>query len=96
MKQVILTSFVFVRCQLFSGVFFEDPILVQKVGMLLIRSAEETQMMQGRERQSYAVETFTKLLELVTIRHRLLESASETAHLAQLRKLLIPLIISES
>lgn len=42
-------------------------------------------MNQGREKQSYAVETFSKLLELVTIRHRLLESASETAHLAQLR-----------
>lgn len=86
MKQVRLTSFVFVHRQLFSGVFFEDPILVQKVGMLFIRSAEETETMQGRERQLRGVETFTKLLELVTIRHRLLESASETAHLAQLRK----------
>lgn len=60
--------------------------MVQRVGMLFIRSAEETETMQGRERQLHAVETFTKLLELVTIRHRLLESASETAHLAQLRK----------
>ncbi|XP_070834690.1 uncharacterized protein [Chaetodon trifascialis] len=41
-------------------------------------------MMQGREKQLYAVETFSRLLELVTVRHRLLESASETAHLAQL------------
>ncbi|XP_060918900.1 coiled-coil domain-containing protein 162 [Labrus mixtus] len=41
-------------------------------------------MMQGQEKQAYAVETFSKLLELVTIRHRLLESASETANLAQL------------
>lgn len=78
--------FVFARCQLFSGLFFEDPILVQKVGMSFIRSAEKTETMQGRETQSYVVETFTKLLELVTIRHRVLESASETAHLAQLRK----------
>lgn len=48
------------------------------------RSAEEKDEKQGREKHSSAVETFSKLLELVTIRHRLLESASETAHLAQL------------
>lgn len=72
-------------CQLFSDVFLEDPILVQKVGLSIVRSAEERDMIQGREKQLYAVETFTRLLELVTIRHRLLESASETAQLAQLR-----------
>ncbi|XP_045918386.1 uncharacterized protein si:ch73-242m19.1 isoform X3 [Micropterus dolomieu] len=73
-----------IQKDLFSDVFFEDPILVQKVGLLLIRSAEENDITQGRERKVYAVETFSKLLELITIRHRLLESASETAHLAQL------------
>ncbi|TDG99230.1 hypothetical protein EPR50_G00207510 [Perca flavescens] len=73
-----------IQKDLFSGVFFEDPILVQKVGLLLVRSAEEKDMTQGKEKQLYGVETFSKLLELVTIRHRLLESASETAHLAQL------------
>ncbi|XP_044023592.1 uncharacterized protein si:ch73-242m19.1 isoform X2 [Siniperca chuatsi] len=73
-----------IQNDLFSDVFFEDPILVQKVGLSLVRSAEEKDMAQGRERQLYTVETFSKLLELVTIRHRLLESAAETAHLAQL------------
>lgn len=70
--------------QLFSDVFFEDPTLVQDVGLSLVRSAEEQDMRQGREKQLHAVETLSKLLELVTVRHRLLESASETAHLAQL------------
>ncbi|KAM7403482.1 hypothetical protein PAMA_004100 [Pampus argenteus] len=73
-----------IQKDLFSDVFFEDPILVQNVGISLVRSAEEKNVKQGREKQSDAVETFSKLLELVTIRHRLLESASETAHLAQL------------
>ncbi|XP_047197601.1 coiled-coil domain-containing protein 162 isoform X2 [Hippoglossus stenolepis] len=74
-----------IQKDLFSGVFFEDPVLVQNVGLSLVKSAEEKDTMQGeREKQSYAVETFSKLLELVTVRHRLLESASETAHLAQL------------
>ncbi|XP_051252376.1 uncharacterized protein si:ch73-242m19.1 isoform X2 [Dicentrarchus labrax] len=73
-----------IQKDLFSDVFFEDPILVQKVGLSLVRSAEEEDVTQGRGKQLFAVETFSKLLELVTIRHRLLESASETAHLAQL------------
>nr|XP_019953455.1 PREDICTED: transmembrane protein FLJ37396 [Paralichthys olivaceus] len=73
-----------IQRDLFSGVFFEDPGLVQNVGLSLVKSAEEKHVMQGREKQLYAVETFSKLLELVTVRHRLLESASETEHLAQL------------
>ncbi|XP_019133387.2 uncharacterized protein si:ch73-242m19.1 [Larimichthys crocea] len=73
-----------IQKDLFSDFFFEDPILVQKVGLRFISSAEERDVTQGREKQPYAVETFSRLLELVTIRHRLLGSASETAHLAQL------------
>ncbi|XP_034531399.1 coiled-coil domain-containing protein 162 [Notolabrus celidotus] len=73
-----------IQKDLFSDVFFEDPILVQNFGLSLVRSAEEEEMIQGREKQAYTVETFSKLLELVTVRHRLLESASETAHLAHL------------
>ncbi|KAM9433887.1 uncharacterized protein ACWYII_017323 isoform 3-T3 [Salvelinus alpinus] len=71
---------------LFSDVFMEDPSLVRAVGVSLIRSAEEQDMKQGKEKQLFAVETFSKLLELVTIRHRLMETAAETAHLAQLYK----------
>lgn len=70
--------------QLFSDSFFEDPRLVEQVGLSQTRSAEEADVIGGREKRKFAVETFAKLLELVTLRHRLLESASETAHLAQL------------
>ncbi|KAM3594364.1 uncharacterized protein V6R79_006445 [Siganus canaliculatus] len=72
-----------IQKDLFSGGFFEDPTSVQNVGLSLIRSAEDRDMIQGRERQLLAVETFSRLLELVSVRHRLLEAASETAHLAQ-------------
>ncbi|XP_071354884.1 uncharacterized protein [Trachinotus anak] len=86
-----------IQKDLFSGVFFEDPVLVQNLGLSLVKSAEERDMKQGREKQLYAVETFSKLLELVTIRHRLLESASESAHLAQLyRAVASELSFSES
>lgn len=50
-------------------------------------------MKQGKEKQFFAVETFSKLLELVTIHHRLMESAAETAHLAQLSSYYYPLTI---
>ncbi|KAL0969797.1 hypothetical protein UPYG_G00232430 [Umbra pygmaea] len=80
----------FYSCQtqrdLFSDVFMEEPSLVRAVGMSLVRSAEEQDMKQGKDKQLFAVETFSKLLELVTIRHRLIESAAETAHLAQIYK----------
>lgn len=70
-------------CQLFSDLFFEDPRLVEQVGLSQVRSAEEADKIGGREKQKFAVETLARLLELITLRHRLLESASETAHLAQ-------------
>lgn len=57
---------------------------MEQVGLLQARSAEEADGTGGREKQRFSVDTFAKLLELVTLRHRLLESASETAHLAQL------------
>lgn len=76
----------FALCQLFSDLFFEDPRLVEQVGLSQARSAEEGDATGGGKKQKIAVETFAKLLELVTLRHRLLESASETAHLAQLRE----------
>lgn len=71
---------------MFSDVFIEDPILVQKLGLSLVKAAEERDMKQGPDKHPCAVETLSVLLELMSIRHRLLESASETAHLAQLRK----------
>ncbi|XP_067099474.1 uncharacterized protein si:ch73-242m19.1 [Osmerus mordax] len=71
---------------LFSDVFFEDPALVRGLGSSLLRAAEEKDVLQGKEKQFHAVEILSKLLELVTLRHRLMESVSETEHLAQLYK----------
>lgn len=69
--------------QLFSGLFFEDPRLVEQVALSQARSAEEADATGAREKHKFVVEALAKLLELVTVRHRLLESASETAHLAR-------------
>ncbi|KAI1895743.1 hypothetical protein AGOR_G00109630 [Albula goreensis] len=73
-----------IQKDLFSDVFFEDPFFVRDVGMALLGSAEEEEKKRGKEKQLFVVETFSKLLELVTLRHRLIESASESAQLSQL------------
>ncbi|RXM28684.1 Coiled-coil domain-containing protein 162 [Acipenser ruthenus] len=73
-----------VQKDLFSGIFFEDPFFVRDVGFSALEFAEEGEKKQGREKQAFIVETFSRLLELITLRHRLIESASETSQLAQL------------
>ncbi|XP_042565686.1 uncharacterized protein si:ch73-242m19.1 isoform X2 [Clupea harengus] len=77
-----------IQKDLFSGVYFEDPLLVRDVGLTVLRSAEDSEIRSERDRQLLGVETFSKLLELVTIRHRLLEATVESEHLAQLYKAL--------
>ncbi|KAJ8399407.1 hypothetical protein AAFF_G00411190 [Aldrovandia affinis] len=67
---------------LFADVFFEDPFFVRDVGATVLSS--EAEKRRGKDRQLFIAETFSKLLELVTLRHRLMESASETAQLSQL------------
>lgn len=58
---------------------------MEQVALSQVRSAEEAGAVGGREeKRKFAVETLARLLELVILRHRLLESASETAHLARL------------
>ncbi|XP_015211614.2 uncharacterized protein si:ch73-242m19.1 isoform X3 [Lepisosteus oculatus] len=73
-----------IQKDLFSDVCFEDPFFVRDIGFSVIQTAQEEEKKQGKERQAFVVETFCRLLELVTIRHRLMESASETAQLSQL------------
>ncbi|MBN3319340.1 CF183 protein, partial [Atractosteus spatula] len=75
-----------IQKDLFSDVCFEDPFFVRDIGFSVIQTAQEEEKKQGKERQEFVVETFCRLLELVTIRHRLMESASETAQLSQLYK----------
>jgi len=79
-----LTKKCSVLFQLFSDGFVEDPVLVRELGMSVVRSAEEQERKQGKDRQLFMLKMFCTLLELVTLRHRIIESASETEHLSQL------------
>ncbi|KAL2098869.1 hypothetical protein ACEWY4_005349 [Coilia grayii] len=77
-----------IQKDLFSEVFIEDPLLLRNMGLTVLRSVEDKDFKSEKDRQLLGVETFSKLLELVTIRHRLLEAAVESEHLAQLYKAL--------
>ncbi len=59
-------------------------MLVRELGLSVVRSAEEQERKQGEDRQLFMLKTFCTLLELVTLRHRIIESAAETQHLSQL------------
>lgn len=66
---------------LFSEVFVEDPIFVCEVAQSLVNQASNS-MKGGRksvkEKQKILTETWSKLLEVVTLRHRLITAAQET------------------
>ncbi|XP_051501949.1 uncharacterized protein si:ch73-242m19.1 [Myxocyprinus asiaticus] len=75
-----------IQRDLFSDVFIEDPLLARELAISVVRCAEEQERKQGKERQMFMVKTFCTLLELITIRHRIIQSASETERLSQLYK----------
>ncbi|XP_067841118.1 uncharacterized protein si:ch73-242m19.1 [Heptranchias perlo] len=75
-----------VQKDLFSGVFIEDPLFVRDIGVSFIEVAEEDENRLGAEKQAFMLHTFSRLLEIITLRHRLIEVASETALLARLYK----------
>lgn len=59
-----------------------DPFLVEEIGLLALKSAAAKGQNQGQDSRVLLLETFSKLLELVTLRHRLIEMSLESAHLA--------------
>ncbi|XP_076408505.1 uncharacterized protein LOC102904867 isoform X1 [Peromyscus maniculatus bairdii] len=71
---------------LFSAKVMGDPFLVEEVGLRALRSAADEGQKQGRDFHALLLETFLKLLELLTLRHRLIEMSVESAYLARLYK----------
>ncbi|XP_006840055.1 PREDICTED: uncharacterized protein LOC102811325 [Chrysochloris asiatica] len=71
---------------LFSAKVMGDPFLVVEVGLLAFKSAADEGQKQGPDSPVLLLENFSKLLELVTLRHRLIEMSLESAHLARLYK----------
>ncbi|XP_075800920.1 uncharacterized protein LOC142833419 [Microtus pennsylvanicus] len=71
---------------LFSAKVMGDPFLMEEVGLLALRSATDKGQRQGQDFHTLLLETFSKLLELLTLRHRLIEMTVESASLARLYK----------
>ncbi|XP_066849266.1 uncharacterized protein [Anser cygnoides] len=71
---------------LFADVLIEDPMLVQEIAFSLLGMGADEERMEGRGRQFLMLDSFSTLLELVTLRHRLVEVATESAQLARLYK----------
>ncbi|XP_043856794.1 uncharacterized protein LOC122753467 [Dromiciops gliroides] len=72
---------------LFSDAVMGDPFLVVDIGMLVLESEAGEGKKQSRDSQAFLLETFSRLLELLTLRYRLIEMSVETAHLARLYKI---------
>ncbi|XP_077636167.1 uncharacterized protein LOC144244680 [Crocuta crocuta] len=71
---------------LFSAKVMGDPFLVEEIGLLALKSAAGEGQNQSQDSHVLLLETFSKLLELVTLRHRLIEMSLESVHLARLYK----------
>ncbi|KAM8953019.1 uncharacterized protein RCH25_043786 [Pelodytes ibericus] len=73
------------RKDLFEEVFVEDPVLVTELCLSILETAEEEKK-HGRAKQLFLLDTFCKMLELITVRHRLIEASSETTVLSRIYK----------
>ncbi|XP_023578090.1 uncharacterized protein Ccdc162p [Octodon degus] len=71
---------------LFSPKVMGDPFLVEEIGQLALQAAADEGQRQGHHSPVLLLETFAQLLELLTLRHRLMEMSLESAHLARLYK----------
>lgn len=60
-----------------------DPFLLEEIGLLALKSAADEGQNQSQGSSVQLLETFSKLLELVTLRHRLIEMSLESVHLAR-------------
>ncbi|KAM8998877.1 uncharacterized protein ACOB8E_021202 [Sarcophilus harrisii] len=72
---------------LFSDAVMGDPFLVVEIGMLVLESAVGEGKKRSKDSQAFLLETFSRLLELLTLRYRLIEMSVESAHLSWLYKI---------
>ncbi|XP_071997916.1 uncharacterized protein [Engystomops pustulosus] len=71
-----------VHRDLFEEILIEDPIIVREICMSALNSADEDKK-QGRGKQIHILDTFSKMLELITLRYRIIETSLETALLSR-------------
>ncbi|XP_019375660.1 PREDICTED: transmembrane protein FLJ37396 isoform X2 [Gavialis gangeticus] len=75
-----------IQKDLFSDVLVDDPVLVREIAMSVVESGADEEKKQGKGKQTFILDSFSRLLELVTLRHRLIETTMESARLAKFYK----------
>lgn len=74
----------YVFFQLFLANVMDDPRLVEEIGLLALQSAAVAEEhVQGQGASGLLLDMFARLLELLTLRHRLIEMSMASAHLAR-------------
>ncbi|XP_018419239.1 PREDICTED: transmembrane protein FLJ37396 [Nanorana parkeri] len=81
-KDLQLSFMANVHKDLFEEVLVEDPMMVTDICMFTLNSADEEKK-HGTAKQMFILETFSKMLELITLRHRIIEMSLETAMLSR-------------
>ncbi|XP_073531933.1 uncharacterized protein [Phyllobates terribilis] len=71
-----------VNKDLFEEVLIEDPVMVRDICMSALSSADEDKK-HGRGKQIHIQDTFSKMLQLITLRYRIIEASLETAFLSR-------------
>ncbi|XP_073483154.1 uncharacterized protein [Aquarana catesbeiana] len=71
-----------VHKDLFEEVLVEDPLIIRDICVHALNSADEERK-HGTAKQIFILETFSKMIELITLRHRIIETSLETALLSR-------------
>ncbi|XP_069812847.1 uncharacterized protein [Dendropsophus ebraccatus] len=71
-----------VHKDLFEELLIEDPVMVRHICVSALNSADEDKK-HGRGKQIHILDTFSKMLELITLRYRIIETSFETALLSR-------------
>ncbi|KAF1430960.1 hypothetical protein FQV22_0012999, partial [Spheniscus magellanicus] len=75
-----------IQKDLFAEVLLEDPVLVQEIALSLLEVGADEEKKTDSENQLFILDSFSMMLELATLCHRLIEVATESARLARFYK----------
>ncbi|ETE69944.1 hypothetical protein L345_04247, partial [Ophiophagus hannah] len=75
-----------IQRDIFADVLVEDPLIIREIVTLALKSVSEEEQRPSKEKQTITLNVFSRFLEVLTLRHRLIEAAIEGAQLGRLYK----------
>ncbi|XP_026522286.1 uncharacterized protein LOC113411444 [Notechis scutatus] len=75
-----------IQRDIFADVLVEDPLIMREIVTLALKSVSEEEQRPSKEKQTITLNVFSRFLEVLTLRHRLIEAAIEGAQLGRLYK----------